>query len=96
MGLEFPIEQSQSMGVKLGDGNSVNTMGKAKKVEVPFENFTTLVDTHVLEQGDLDMILGVTWLRKEQQIATQAGSLQSLLRGELIARDTGPELGLDQ
>lgn len=62
--LEIAVEQGKTMGVRLGDGHKVATGGKCKGVEVQLGEFKTSVESYVLELGDLDMILGVAWLRK--------------------------------
>lgn len=51
------------MGMKPGDGNRVNTMGKSRGLDAQFGNFTMMMDAYVLELGDLDKILGVSWLK---------------------------------
>lgn len=46
----------------LGDGHKITTAGKCKNLQLG--KFTSLVDAYVLELGDLDLILGVEWMRK--------------------------------
>lgn len=59
MGLDD--EQGRSIGVKLGDGHRVATIGRCKSVEIQLGNFQTVVAPYVLELGSSDMILEVAW-----------------------------------
>jgi len=62
--LEIPVEQGKPMGVRLGDGHHVATGGKCRGIEVLLGEFHTEVEAYMLELGNLDMILRVTWLQR--------------------------------
>jgi len=62
LGLE--MENEKPIGVQLGDGHKIPTLGRCKPVTIQFGNFHTVVIPHVLELGGLDMILGVAWLQE--------------------------------
>ncbi|KAJ9561664.1 hypothetical protein OSB04_006824 [Centaurea solstitialis] len=66
--LELPAESDRKFGVRLGDGHRVLTQGECKGVELVFGDFKTGVDMFVLEMGNLDMILGVSWLRQHGKV----------------------------
>ncbi|KAJ9541667.1 LOW QUALITY PROTEIN: hypothetical protein OSB04_028173 [Centaurea solstitialis] len=66
--LELSIKRDRKLGVRLGDGHRVLTQGECKGVELTFGDFHTKVDTFVLEMGNLDMILGVSWLRQQGKV----------------------------
>lgn len=62
-------------------------------MEIAFGNFKTTVDTFMLELGDVDMILGVSWLQKqgkvtsdwkEKVISFHWGGEMIMLKGEQI------------
>lgn len=69
--LGMKVREERVMGVRLGDGNQVSTLGKCEKVEVQIGEFSTQVDAYVLELGNLDMVLGVTWLRRFWKITLE-------------------------
>lgn len=62
--LGLVVEPNTMLGVKLGDGHRVNTVGKCRNIELHIGDFTTRLTAYVLELGDLDLILGATWMRQ--------------------------------
>ncbi|XP_027936242.1 uncharacterized protein LOC114191269 [Vigna unguiculata] len=62
--MELKVDKGKSMGVRLGDGHKVSTVGKCKELEIQLGEFSTVVAPYVLELGDVDMILGVAWLQR--------------------------------
>ncbi|KAJ9543643.1 hypothetical protein OSB04_023350 [Centaurea solstitialis] len=66
--LDMPIASDRRLGVRLGDGHRVMTQGECKGVELLLDNFGTVVDAFILEMGHLDMILGVSWLKKQGKV----------------------------
>jgi len=61
--LGLVVEKNAVLGVKLGDGHRVTTVGKCRNIEIQLGNFTTRINAYVLELGDLDVILGAAWMR---------------------------------
>ena len=50
------------------DGHKLPTLGRCKPVKIQLGNFHTVVISHVLELGGLDMILGVGWLQEFSKV----------------------------
>lgn len=80
------VEQDKSLGVRLGDGHRVSTVGKCSGIEVQLGNFTTLIDAYVLELDDLDLILGAAWMKRFGRVIFDWDemSLSFLWKGETV------------
>lgn len=61
--LGMVVEKNAVLGVKLGDGHRVTTVGKCRNLEIQLGNFTIQINAYVLELGDLDVVLGASWMR---------------------------------
>ncbi|WVZ22625.1 hypothetical protein V8G54_001169 [Vigna mungo] len=61
---ELKVDKRKQIGVRFGDGHRVSTAGKCEKLDIQLGEFSTTVEPYVLELGDVDMILGVSWLRR--------------------------------
>ncbi|PNY08330.1 retrotransposon-related protein [Trifolium pratense] len=53
---------SNPLGIKLGDGPRVMTMGKCVGISMVLGDMETTLDAYILELGGVDLILGVVWL----------------------------------
>ncbi|WVZ24369.1 hypothetical protein V8G54_002913 [Vigna mungo] len=62
--LELKVEKRKIIGVRLGYRHRVSTAGKCEKLDVQLGELSTTVEPYVLELEDIDMILGVSWLRR--------------------------------
>lgn len=62
--LGLKVEQNRCLGARLGDGHRVTTRGKCQNLEVLLGNFPTVVGAYVLGLGDLDLILGASWMQR--------------------------------
>ncbi|MCI05080.1 RNA-directed DNA polymerase (Reverse transcriptase), partial [Trifolium medium] len=60
LGLQLTL--SKPMGVKLGDGHRVLTMGRCDGLSIVLGEMETTFDAYILELGGVDLILGVVWL----------------------------------
>lgn len=60
--LNLQIDESQKLGVRLGDGHRVWTKGKCGSLSLKLGGDDFTVDAYVLELGETDFILGMTWL----------------------------------
>ena len=61
--LKLSIEEARGLGVLLGTGVSVNRTGVCRNVQVTLQDMSFTTDSIVLELGNLDVILGMQWLR---------------------------------
>lgn len=68
MMLALPVKQKRKLDVKLGDGHSSSTLGKCTELEIWIGKFTMVVDTYVLELGDLDLILGAALMKQFRKV----------------------------
>ncbi|WVZ04691.1 hypothetical protein V8G54_018037 [Vigna mungo] len=62
--LKLKVDKRKMIGVRLGYRHWVSTAGKCGKLNVQLGEFFTTVEPYVLELEDIDMILGVSWLRR--------------------------------
>ncbi|WVZ17573.1 hypothetical protein V8G54_010555 [Vigna mungo] len=62
--LELKVDKRKMIGVRLGYRHRVSTAGKCEKLDIQLGEFSTMVEPYVLELEDIDMILGVSWLRR--------------------------------
>ncbi|KAJ9564989.1 hypothetical protein OSB04_000955 [Centaurea solstitialis] len=88
--LALPVECRRKLGVRLGDGHRVLTQGECKEVKLRMDGFETSVDMFVLEMGNLDLILGVAWLRQQGKVTFdwEEGIISFLHNGErIVLRD---------
>lgn len=60
--LGLQLVPSKPLGVKLGDGHRVLTMGKCAAISLVLGEMETTIDAYILELGGVDLILGVVWL----------------------------------
>ncbi|KZV46799.1 peroxidase 64 [Dorcoceras hygrometricum] len=61
--LGIPIEETVRFDVCLGDGGKVRCQGVCRNLKVELGMYTVVVTGHLFELGDVDVILGVDWLR---------------------------------
>lgn len=60
--LGLHMVSSTPLGVCLGDGHRILTLGKCKGLQLTLGGFNISFDAYVLELGGVDVILGVVWL----------------------------------
>ena len=61
--LQLPIAPTATYGVRLGDGNSVQTTGLCKGVALTLQGMEVMEDFIPMELGSTNVILGFKWLR---------------------------------
>lgn len=61
--LGFKIQPTVGTGVKLGDGRREKVGGFCPAVPVDFNSVQITVDCYVFPLGDVDLVLGVSWLQ---------------------------------
>lgn len=61
--LKLQIERAKGLEVLLGTGVSVNGTGVWKNVQISLQKVSFTADFIVLELGNVDVILGMQWLR---------------------------------
>ncbi|CAJ2651205.1 unnamed protein product [Trifolium pratense] len=61
--MDWPIEPTAQMNVKLGNGVQIATQGRCKELEVYIGDFKIKPDVHLFELGGIDIVLGIEWLK---------------------------------
>ncbi|PNX97977.1 hypothetical protein L195_g021217, partial [Trifolium pratense] len=61
--MNWSVDNTPSMRIKLGDGSCSKTTGRCVNLEVDVEGVPIVVDVQLFELGDVDMVLGIEWLR---------------------------------
>ncbi|MCH79728.1 Ty3/gypsy retrotransposon protein, partial [Trifolium medium] len=61
--LDWPIEGTPQMQVKLGNGVQIAAQGRCKELEILIGNFKINQDVHLFELGGIDVVLGMEWLK---------------------------------
>ncbi|MCH83458.1 RNA-directed DNA polymerase (Reverse transcriptase) [Trifolium medium] len=61
--LDWPIESTPQMQVKLGNGVQIAAQGKCKELEMYIGEFKIKQDVHLFELGGIDVVLGMEWLK---------------------------------
>lgn len=61
--LKLQIERAKGLEVLLGTGVSVNGTGVWKNVQISLQEVSFTADFIVLELGNVDVIMGMQWLR---------------------------------
>jgi len=96
--LELAGEPCKKLRVRLGDGHRAMTQEECRDVEILFGKFRTIVNPYILELGDLDVILGVSWLQKLGKVTfdwvERMISFQS--EGETIILNEGRRIRLEK
>lgn len=60
--LGLGVDNSNFIGVKLGDGHRILTQGKCPEIKVQLGAMEIEVEAYIMELGGIDLILGVVWL----------------------------------
>ncbi|MCI07756.1 RNA-directed DNA polymerase (Reverse transcriptase), partial [Trifolium medium] len=61
--MDWPVETTAQMNVKLGNGLQVATQGVCRKVEMCIGDFKLKPEMHLFELGGIDVVLGIEWLK---------------------------------
>ncbi|MCH82511.1 retrotransposon gag protein [Trifolium medium] len=61
--MDWPIETTPQMKVKLGDGFQMVTQGVCKGLEMFIGDFKLSPNLHLFELGGIDVVLGMEWLQ---------------------------------
>jgi hypothetical protein len=61
--MDWPIEDTAQMQVKLGNGVQIGAKGRCKELEMLIGNFKIKQDVHLFELGGIDVVLGMEWLK---------------------------------
>ncbi|MCH79682.1 transposon Tf2-1 polyprotein, partial [Trifolium medium] len=61
--MNWHVDNTPSMRIKLGDGSCSTTTGRCVNLGVDIEGVPIVVDVQLFELGDVDMVLGIEWLR---------------------------------
>lgn len=62
--MEWPIEETPMMNIKLGDGCYKSSRGVCCGMELGIGSFTISPKLHLFELGGIDVVLGMEWLKK--------------------------------
>lgn len=60
--MDWPMEKTSQMRIKLGDGFQTMTQGVCRGVELKIGGFRIQADMHLFELGGIDVVLGIEWL----------------------------------
>ncbi|KAK2417448.1 hypothetical protein QL285_039746 [Trifolium repens] len=61
--MNWPVDDSSTMNIKLGDGSCSRTQGACKDLKIDMEGMKIEVDVQLFELGGVDVVLGIDWLR---------------------------------
>ncbi|MCH83460.1 RNA-directed DNA polymerase (Reverse transcriptase), partial [Trifolium medium] len=61
--MAWPIEETQLMSIKLGDGSRTQSKGVVRGVELCIGEFKLSPQMHLFELGGIDVVLGMEWLK---------------------------------
>ncbi|PNY07178.1 retrotransposon-related protein [Trifolium pratense] len=61
--MNWSIENSASLNIKLGDGSCSKTKGTCVDLEIDIEGLKIVVDVQLFDLGCVDVVLGIEWLR---------------------------------
>ncbi|MCI23743.1 hypothetical protein A2U01_0044925, partial [Trifolium medium] len=61
--MDWPIEVTPQMRVKLGNGVQIATQGVCKGLDMQIGNYKLGPDLHLFELGGIDVVLGIEWLK---------------------------------
>ncbi|MCI13398.1 RNA-directed DNA polymerase (Reverse transcriptase), partial [Trifolium medium] len=61
--MDWPIENTAQMQVKLGNGVQIGAQGRCKELEMYIGDFKINQDVHLFELGGIDVVLGMEWLK---------------------------------
>ncbi|MCH85044.1 Ty3/gypsy retrotransposon protein, partial [Trifolium medium] len=61
--MDWPIDITPQMQVKLGNGVQIATQGVCKGLEVYIGDFKLSPNLHLFELGGIDVVLGIEWLK---------------------------------
>lgn len=61
--MEWPIEETPMMGIKLGDGFRKSTKGVCSGLKLKIGEFEISPRMHLFELGGIDVVLGIEWLK---------------------------------
>ncbi|KAI5408098.1 hypothetical protein KIW84_054076 [Lathyrus oleraceus] len=61
--MDWPIEQTPQMKVKLGNGVQIEAQGRCKELEMYIGSYKLRSNLQLFELGGIDVVLGVEWLK---------------------------------
>lgn len=61
--MEWSIEETPSLSIKLGDGSRSQSQGVVKGLELNIGEFKLSPEMHLFELGGIDVVLGMEWLK---------------------------------
>ncbi|MCH81106.1 RNA-directed DNA polymerase (Reverse transcriptase), partial [Trifolium medium] len=61
--MDWSVENTPQMQVKLGNGVQIAAQGRCKKLEMYIGDFKINQDVHLFELGGIDVVLGIEWLK---------------------------------
>lgn len=61
--MDWPIEQTQQMKVKLGNGVQIEAQGRCKELEMYIGSHKLRPNLQLFELGGIDVVLGMEWLK---------------------------------
>ncbi|GAU50456.1 hypothetical protein TSUD_373220 [Trifolium subterraneum] len=61
--MDWPVEQTQQMRVKLGNGVQIEAQGRCKELEMYIGDYKLSPNLQLFELGGIDVVLGVEWLK---------------------------------
>jgi hypothetical protein len=59
----WPVEETPTMSIKLGDGFRAQSQGAVKGLEIGINDFALTPVMHLFELGGVDVVLGMEWLK---------------------------------
>ncbi|MCI23956.1 RNA-directed DNA polymerase (Reverse transcriptase), partial [Trifolium medium] len=60
--MNWNVEETLSMNIKLGDGSCSRTKGSCVDMGVNIEGVSFVLNAHLFDLGVVDMVLGMEWL----------------------------------
>lgn len=60
--MEWPVEETAPMKVKLGDGYKVTSQGKCTDLSISIGTITITMDASLFDLEGIDVVLGISWL----------------------------------
>ncbi|MCH91524.1 RNA-directed DNA polymerase (Reverse transcriptase) [Trifolium medium] len=61
--MEWPVEETPEMTIKLGDGFQTTTKGVCRNLNICIGEFQLNSNLHLFELGGIDVVLGMEWLK---------------------------------
>jgi hypothetical protein len=68
--MDWPVEPTAQMKVKLGNGFQIATQGVCRRLEICVGDLKINPEMHLFELGGIDVVLGIEWLKTLGDIIT--------------------------